>query len=388
MSLRPPAALARAAEPNFLVGYLAWAVVAVGLWRNHDPLPAVGPISGRLCALALLGCFLTAFIALSSVADGAVRDAHGRTAVIVVALMGSTFGLLVLGPYSLAPILLIVIAVVLMAAYPPRTAWSLLIAVNAAFLAVIVCRWHVDDPGFTLAIYGSFQVFAAVTSGARNKAEAATAELQQVNAQLLATRALLAETARDGERLRVSRELHDLAGHKLTALSLNLELLGHDPLLAERREFALTRDLTRELLADIRSVVTSLRHGDGIEITEALRQIAAPFPHPIAHIQVGPALRVDDADCAEALLGVWREALTNSARHAKARNVWLSIERRGSALELAIEDDGLPRPAVAAGNGLRGMQERVESINGTLVIDRGRTGGVRLRVRVPTRNAS
>src|SRR3546814_21174463 len=60
------------------------------------------------------------------------------------------------------------------------------------------------------------------------QAQAMSEELRAVNADLLATRELLAESARDNERLRLSRELHDIAGHKLTALKINLAALARE----------------------------------------------------------------------------------------------------------------------------------------------------------------
>ncbi|MEL2266475.1 histidine kinase, partial [Klebsiella pneumoniae] len=80
-------------------------------------------------------------------------------------------------------------------------------------------------------------------------------DLARVNADLLATRALLADSARDAERLRLARELHDVAGHKLTAMRLNLRALAADPVLAGREGLVLAEQLSGELLADIRQVV-------------------------------------------------------------------------------------------------------------------------------------
>lgn len=95
---------------------------------------------------------------------------------------------------------------------------------------------------------------------------------------------MLAESARDGERLRLSRELHDVSGHKLTAMKLNLALLAQNPALACRSEFATTRGLADELLSDLRGVVSQLRRYDGIDIKEALTRLAEIFPVPRVHL--------------------------------------------------------------------------------------------------------
>ena len=76
-------------------------------------------------------------------------------------------------------------------------------------------------------LYAGFSGFVFVTSLVARQQAQAREEQRRLNAELRATRALLAESARINERTRISRELHDLLGHHLTALSLNLEVAGH-----------------------------------------------------------------------------------------------------------------------------------------------------------------
>ncbi|RNK47229.1 two-component sensor histidine kinase, partial [Xanthomonas vasicola pv. vasculorum] len=71
------------------------------------------------------------------------------------------------------------------------------------------------------------------------------------------------------------RELHDVAGHKLTAMRINLRLLSADPALARRDEVAVVEQLSAELLSDIRNVVQSLRDDQGLDLQTALRALAA-----------------------------------------------------------------------------------------------------------------
>src|SRR3546814_15210299 len=73
-------------------------------------------------------------------------------------------------------------------------------------------------------LYVGFAGFVFVTSMVARQQAQARDEQRRLNAELRATRALLAESARVNERTRISRELHDLLGHHLTALSLNLEV--------------------------------------------------------------------------------------------------------------------------------------------------------------------
>src|SRR3546814_18563567 len=79
------------------------------------------------------------------------------------------------------------------------------------------------------------------------------------------------DAARDAERVRVARELHDVAGHKLTALTLNLRALAADPQLGAREEVPVSQQLARELLGDLRGVVQALRDPRGPDLAPALQ---------------------------------------------------------------------------------------------------------------------
>ena len=364
-----------APNPVFLAGYLAWAAVAIGLWRVPPVWTPLGETAGRtvaaLCMLAFVG--------------GIMRRGRDGGSIISLSLMVvSALVLLALGPSSFTPVLLIVIAAAIAAVYRPGIAVIALVALNLAFLAILVARWRIADPGFMLLVYGSVEVFALLTTLERARAERVSRELREVNAQLLATRELLAESARDGERLRVSRELHDVAGHGLTALALNLDLLGQEVPVSKRREWLVSRDLVSKLLSELRSVVANLRRHDGMDVREALRRIAEAFPAPQIHMNLDERVRVDGAEQATAIVRAGQEGLTNAVRHANARNIWLSLSREEETLRLEVRDDGTSRGTYVVGHGLRGVKERMELLGGRVETDIAPEGGFRLRVFLPT----
>jgi signal transduction histidine kinase len=364
-----------APNPVFLAAYLAWAAVAIGLWRVPPVWTPLGGTAGRTTVVL---CML-AFVA------GIMRRGRDGGSIISLSLMVvSALVLVALGPSGITPVLLIVIAAAIGAVYSRRIAVAALVALNVAFLAILISRWRIADPGFMLLVYGSFEAFALLTTLERVRAERASRELREVNAQLLATRELLAESARDGERLRVSRELHDVAGHRLTALALNLDLLGQEVSVSERREWLVSRELVTKLLSELRNVVTNLRRHDGIDVREALRRIAEAFPAPQIYLSLDERVRIDGADLAAAIVRAGQEGLTNAVRHANARNIWLSLSREEKILRLEVRDDGLRRGPHIVGQGLRGMQERVELLGGRVEIDAAPEGGFRLRVILPS----
>lgn len=363
-----------------IAAYVTWLAVALGVWPAAASWASPGGLPARSAAVVLMLAFLLAFLA------GLARP-HGarcRPDLPLVGMSVVALALLWLGPSGTTPVLLIIVAGSATAALAAREAGLWMALLNAAFLALLVFRWRLADAPMVFLIYGGFQAFAAFTTLARRQAVERAEQLRRVNAELLATRSLLAESARDGERLRVSRELHDVAGHRLTALSLNLQLLADLPGLEARREYRLARQLTTELLADIRQVVSRLRRDDGLDLREALAQLAAPFPQPAIHVDVEEGARAADADRAEVVLRAAQEGLTNAVRHAQAQNVWLRLARRaGGALELTVEDDGRFEGVAHPGNGLEGVRERLQEVSGALELGRGPRGGLRLAAIVP-----
>ncbi len=91
----------------------------------------------------------------------------------------------------------------------------------------LLLRFPLFEAVMQSLLYGGFSMFIFVTSLVARQQTEARDEQRRLNSELRATRALLAESARVNERTRISRELHDLLGHQLTALTLNLEVAGH-----------------------------------------------------------------------------------------------------------------------------------------------------------------
>ncbi len=115
---------------------------------------------------------------------------------------------------------------------------------------------------------------------------AARDELRRVNSELRATQSLLAENTRIAERVRIARELHDLVGHHLTALTLNLEVVTHlvDGKVLEHVQQA--HSLARLLLADVREVVSDMRQDDMVNLADALHTLTEGVPKPRIHLDL------------------------------------------------------------------------------------------------------
>ena len=332
----------------------------------------------RTAGWTLLGTFTALF--MFAVLSGC-RDWRMWLATTPMPLLA--LALIALDPRpGVAPVLLVIWVAVGIGLWPTRLIVSAALLADAAFW-LILRHAGFDNPFVVMLINASFQVFAGLCVHYARSAEQARDALVRVNADLLATRALLAESARDAERLRVARELHDVAGHKLTAMRINLRLLAADPALAGHPSLAVTERLSGELLGDIRQVVQSLRDDRGLDLETALRALAAPFPRPALELHLAEDVRVADANVAEALLRLVQEALTNAARHADAGVVQVRLRNEDGHLRIDIEDDGRRAGDIREGNGIAGMRERLGALHGTLELGHGARGGMRLSARLP-----
>ncbi len=362
-------------SPLNFAGYLAWGAIGYEMQLSHDPADTGVPLAA-LAALHLL--FLALFMAVTS------SQKDGRTLrAMVLVQVGVAFALMVLVRYSSLPILLILCVVQLVRVFSVRTSVLVIVAMNVGVYFIYRDIWQVRSPMISTLMHMSFQAFAALTAWFAFNAERTRDELAATNADLLATRSLLAESARDSERLRLSRELHDVAGHKLTALKINLAALARDTRFPGDERIGLCASLADELLSDIRGVVQQMRQDEGLDLAAAITTLARPFPRPQLQLDIADNARVATVAQAEAVLRAVQEGLTNAVKHSQAQTLWVVLRRDGDALRLDIRDDGRGTGAVHAGNGLSGMRERLEAIGGGLDIQRTETGGVHLQAWLP-----
>ncbi len=364
-------------SPPSLAAYVAWGAV----WLSASAAIARDPALAWPVRTALL-LFLLLFMAEHPIS--ARLGKRGFVAVgILLALLA--LGVTAVTPHYPSPILLVLLAAMLATRLSPRELLLALVVINAGFAAIIIGLWPGQPIHLVISLLGyiSFQAFAALVMRYAAQAQSMSEELRAVNADLLATRELLAGSARDAERLRLSRELHDVAGHKLTALKLNLAALARDPRFGGDERAPLCARLADELLADIRGMAERMRHDEGLDLGAALTALASPFPRPRAHIEIAPAARVASLAQAEAVLRTVQEGLTNAARHSQAQNLWVVLQREGERLQLDIRDDGREGGELRPGNGLTGMRERLEAAGGGLRAQRTETGGVHLQAWLP-----
>lgn len=229
--------------------------------------------------------------------------------------------------------------------------------------------------------------------GAAAHAVRLTADLQHARERLVA--------AREEERRRLRRDLHDGLGPQLASMTLQAEA-ARDALTDEPRQAdALLDDLTRQLQAatgEIRRLVYELRPPalDDLGLVGALRAHADRYDRGGFRVVVDAPAQLPPLPAAVevAAYRIAMEALTNVGRHAGARSCALRLgvvaqNGRGPALELAVVDDGRGvDPGAPAGVGLASMRERAAELGGSCVLEPVAVGGTRVVARLPLDAAS
>jgi PAS domain S-box-containing protein len=198
--------------------------------------------------------------------------------------------------------------------------------------------------------------------------------------EVAGSRARIVE-ATDAERRRIGRDLHDGAQQRLVRVLMGIDEARRDPsragsALADAATSARRAiDDLRELAAGIHPLVLTDR---GLAV--ALEDLTAGAPLPVV-------LDVTDERFApeieSAAYFIVAEALTNVAKHARARVAEVSIGHVGDELRIVVADDGAGGVDLAGGSGLRGLHDRVAVLDGALAVGPAPGGGTTLRAVLP-----
>jgi signal transduction histidine kinase len=314
-----------------------------------------------------------------------VRTGIPHRLVTLSVLTISALGVSMLTESSLGGILLLTIAGLLPWMLPPAPALAWLISQNVLLVVVVNSFPEVafSASAFVGGVFLAISLFAYMSGVVALRQHIARDALRKVNSELRATQALLADNTRIAERVRIARELHDLVGHHLTALTLNLEVATHlvDGKGLEHVQQA--HSLAKLLLADVRGVVNDMRLDDKVDLAAALRTLVSGVPEPVIHLDLPAELAMTDPRRAQVLLRCAQEMITNSVRHARAENLWLSLVQDVNGVALTARDDGRGVSKVETGNGLNGMAERLRLMGGELKIETSPGDGFSLQAWIP-----
>ena len=235
-------------------------------------------------------------------------------------------------------------------------------------LAAMKCAGQ--TPGLTiliLIIACAFQVFAISAASLARSEGYAREELSRVIAELRATQALVTESARMSERLRISRDLHDILGHTLTTLTIQLDVASRLVSGQAGEHVRCAREVAGNLLNEVRSVVSRIRV-EPVDLRAALRALAESAAGLKVQLALPEEFPAIDAARADAIVRCVQESVTNTLRHAHARALVIELTcTPDGSVTIRTGDDGKGGPVVE-GSGITGMRERFEMLGGSLSI--------------------
>jgi signal transduction histidine kinase len=182
----------------------------------------------------------------------------------------------------------------------------------------------------------------------------------------------------DDERRKIARELHDSTAQSLSALEMNMSLL--EPVMGDehmQRIVAETRQIARDCCLELRTISYLLHPPllDEVGLPFAIEWFADGFAKRTSievRPQIVPGFPRLDSEVETTLFRIIQEAMTNIYRHSGATRAWITLDRKNSAIELEIRDNGSGFPTAegrtSGGVGLAGMRERLAELGGRLEI--------------------
>ena len=347
-----------------LSGFLTWSVICFLSLSNLVAGPEL------LLKLAAFLAFYLSFAVIVSAQPIAYpkRDKFILLCQVIVVLVLVKFD-----KYDITPILLVLIATQLPSRFNRRQAIYIMLSITAAHF-ILKYDGHALNAFFHVIIYFMLQIFGFSAIESALRAVKAKEELSVINQELLAARFMLKASSQRKERLRISRDLHDVIGHQLTALALNLEVSRHKvpdefkPLLAQNLMQAKT------LLSDVREVVKEMRSEEQFDLVERLSALIEQLPE--CQLTVISSPEINALSLKQQLMFCLQEGVSNAIRHGKANKFTLSAGKKDKHLSLYLTDNGVAKPTVQSatqpellaqkklGSGLIGMQERLADFQG------------------------
>jgi signal transduction histidine kinase len=231
---------------------------------------------------------------------------------------------------------------------------------------VFTYYWQNDFVFLSASLFWTFNMFAIIMVNATVNEKLAREKAEESNRQLVTTQALLREASKQSERVRIARNIHDLLGHHLTALTINLQVASIKTEGDVKQNIEQCHQLAKLLLSDVREAVSDIRDKSQVDLRAAIQTMAEQVPWLNIDLDFSDDLRIDDIGIADTLMKCIQESITNTIKHGKGENISISVSQLDEDVKLRIESEGNMPDNLVPGNGLKGMQERVALLKGKI----------------------
>lgn len=224
--------------------------------------------------------------------------------------------------------------------------------------------WQEKYAFVSAALFFMFNIFALIMVNTADKERASKEHANQLNRELLATQNLLSQASQQAERVRIARNIHDLLGHHLTALTINLQVASRITDGEAKEKIDTCHGLAKLLLSDVREAVSEIREKSDVNLKDALKELFKNLPRLKIQWHFDDNLHITEVNTADTIIKCVQECITNSLKHSTADILELRIDKTEQGISVRVSDNGQPIKNYNVGNGLKGISERLSQIGG------------------------
>lgn len=221
-------------------------------------------------------------------------------------------------------------------------------------------------------LFWTFNLFGIVMINSNLREREARLQTEMINSKLVATQSLLNEAVKQNERIRIARNIHDLLGHHLTALTINLQVAARQSEGEVKKNIDQCHQLAKLLLSDVREAVSDIRDKGKLDLATSINNILVAIPTLHAQVDVDENVNVSDMHVADTIIKCVQESITNTLRHANGKHLEIALKyseqsdnTQAKQIELTIQNDGKMPSKITLGNGLTGIKERLFALQGS-----------------------
>lgn len=318
--------------------------------------------------------YVAYFILWTFISAGSEASERNLNTKKIIAMV--TLYLVIVAIYFAVPITFVAIFMVIYSAITPYFMSVKRAAIISPILAlplflVYDFYWHIEGAFMTAILFWTFNIFSLIMVNTSIREREARLEAEMTSRKLEATQSLLNEAVKQSERVRIARNIHDLLGHHLTALTINLQVASRKSDGDVKDSIDQCHQLAKLLLSDVREAVSDIREKSTLDIKASIKSMVDKLPLLQVELTIDEHIHIDDIQVADAILKTIQETITNTLKHAKGSHIQIHIQNEhrensnNNQICVCIKSDGKLPKEIKQGNGLRGIEERLFAINGT-----------------------
>jgi signal transduction histidine kinase len=351
-----------------------------------------------IAAIVLFATYLVFWMYLSR--ERNYKNEKGVRAALLALTFCNVIAIYFVVPFVYTAIFMIIWSAALPYFIKPKLAFLLSPLWSSTLYLVYGLYWGFSGMFVSAMLFWTFNLFALVMVTTAIKEKQSREKVEMINLELISTQQLLGQAAGQVERIRIARNIHDLLGHHLTALTINLQVASRqlDKLNVASEEKAISQkgaikesieqchSLSKLLLSDVREAVSDIRIKSSLKLDLAIKAMTERLPHLKVTLHYPNEINIDDVNIADVLTKCVQESITNTLKHSRGKAMDITFSQHNNELNLKLQSfdsnqltKGKLKISAAVnqinlGNGLKGMQERLKQINGNVIFSMNEHG--------------